>query len=116
MNSKEIIGRTITDILVWSKIEVDGFDEAEVFIQLDNGKFIGIPRDIESENIEKHLKNNSESLFADLSVIPIYHVNPEGKTIQEIIDAKRKIESSILGRIRTLFGFGERIPKWVSFP
>ncbi|MCT4639467.1 MAG: hypothetical protein N4A72_17310 [Bacteroidales bacterium] len=40
MNTKEIIGRTITDILAWYKTEIGGLDKAEVFIQLDNEKTI----------------------------------------------------------------------------
>lgn len=43
MDTKYIIGHKIKDILVWSKIEVGGLDEAEVFIELENGITIGIP-------------------------------------------------------------------------
>ena len=111
MNTTEIIGRTITDIFVWSKMEVGGLDEAEVSIQLDNGKLIGIPWDFESENIEKELRTDSESLFSDLSDIPVHSVNPEGKTIQEVLDAKKKRESSFLGRLKKAVGLGEGIPK-----
>lgn len=111
MNTKEIIGRTISDILVWSKIEVGGLDEAEVFLQLDKGNIIGIPWDFESENIEKQLKNGSESVFADLSDIPFYHINPERKPIQEVLDAKKKSESSFLGRLKKMLGRSEGIPK-----
>ena len=111
MKTQEIIGRIITDIFVWSKMEVGGLDEAEVSIQLDNGKLIGIPRDFKSENIEKELRTDSESLFSDLSDIPEYHINPEGKTIQEVLDAKKKRESSFLGRLKKAVGLGEGIPK-----
>ena len=111
MNTQEIIGRTISDIFVWSKMEVGGLDEAEVSIQLDNGKVIGIPWDFESERIEKELRKDSESLFSDLSDIPEYHINPEGKSIQEVLDTKKKIESSFFGRIKKAVGLGEGIPK-----
>lgn len=111
MNTKEIIGRKITDILVWSKMELGGLDEAEVFIQLDNGKVIGLPWDFESENLEIQPKKNSESLFSDLSDIPQYHINPEGKTIREILDAKKERESSFFGRIKKVLGISESIPK-----
>ena len=110
MKTQEIIGRIITDIFVWSKMEVGGLDEAEVSIQLDNGKLIGIPWDFESENIEKELRTDSESLFSDLSDIPVHSVNPEGKTIQEVLDAKNKRESSFLGRLKKAVGLGEGIP------
>ena len=111
MKTQEIIGRIITDIFVWSKMEVGGLDEAEVSIQLDNGKLIGIPWDFKSENIEKELRTDSESLFSDLSDIPEYHINPEGKTIQEVLDAKKKRESSFLGRLKKAVGLGEGTPK-----
>jgi hypothetical protein len=111
MNTKDLIGRTIKDILVWSEIEVGGLDQAQVYIVLDNDKTIGIPWDFESENIEAIPDFHSESLFADLSDIPVYHVNPEGKSIQEIIDAKRKRDSSIWGRIKKAIGIEEQIPR-----
>ena len=111
MNTQEIIGRTITNIFVWSKMEVGGLDEAEVSIQLDNGKLIGIPWYFESERIEKELRKGSESLFSDLSDIPEYHINPDGKSIQEVLDAKKKRESSFFGRIKKAVGLGEGIPK-----
>lgn len=56
MNIKEIIGRTIIDILVWSKMEVGGLDEAEVSISLDNNKIIGIPWNFETMNINNNPK------------------------------------------------------------
>ncbi len=111
MTTKEIIGRTITDIFVWSKMEVGGLDEAEVLIQLDNGKTIRIPWDFEAKNIENKPKIDSESLFTDLSDIAEYHINPEGKTIQEILNAKKEKESTILGRIKKALGLSEGIPE-----
>lgn len=111
MNTKEIIGRTITDIFVWSKFEVYGLDEAEVFIQLDNGKTIRIPWDFTSENIEMRPKKDSESLFTDLSDIPVYHINRERKSIQEVLNAKKERESTFLGRIKKAIGLSEVIPR-----
>ncbi len=111
MTTKEIIGRTITDIFVWSKMEAGGLDEAEVLIQLDNGKTIRIPWDFEAENIENKPKKDSESLFTDLGDIAEYHINPEGKTIQEILNAKKEKESTILGRIKKALGLSEGIPE-----
>ena len=110
MHTQEIIGRTITDIFVWSKMEGGGLDEAEVFIQLDNNKTIVIPWDFESKNLESQPKKGSDSLLSNLSDVPEYYMNPGGGTIQEVIDAKRKRESSFLGRIKKAFGFSERIP------
>ena len=92
-------------------MEVGGLDEAELFIQLDNGKTIGIPWDFESENIENQPKKNSESLFSDLSDIPEYHINPEGKTTQEILNAKKERESTFWGRIKKVIGLSEGVPR-----
>lgn len=111
MNTKEIIGRTVTDILVWSKMDLGGLDEAEVYIQLDNNKIIGIPWDFESENLERQPKQDSKSLFSDLNDIAEYLINPEGKSIQEVIDSKKKRESSFLGRIKKAIGLGEGLPR-----
>lgn len=111
MNMQEIIGRTIIDIFVWSKMEVGGLDQAEVSIQLDNGKIIGIPWDFESENIEKELRAHSDSLFSDLSDIPVHSINPEGKTIQEVLDIKKKREDSFFGRFKKVTRREEGIPK-----
>ena len=111
MNTQEIIGRTITDILAWSKMVVGGLEEARVFIQLDNGKLIGIPVDFESKQIETELREGAESLFNDLSDVPVYSINPEGKSIQEIIQNKKQREASFFGRLKKTFGFGEGIPK-----
>lgn len=111
MNTKEIIGRTITDIFVWSKMEVGGLDEAEVFIQLDNGKIIRFPWDFEDENIENQPPKDSESLFTDLSDILEYHINAEEKSIQEILDTKKKRESTFFGRIKKMVRISEVIPR-----
>lgn len=111
MCTKEIIGRTITDILVWSKMEIGGLDEAEVYIQLDNGKITGIPWDFESKNLERQPKKDSKSLFSDLSDIPEYHINSEGKAIQEVLDEKKKRGNSFFGGIKKAIGLNEGIPK-----
>ena len=111
MNTQKIIGQTITDILVWSKMEVGGLDEAEVFIQLENGNTIGIPWDFDSENIEREAKIGSISLFSDLSDIKESSINLEGKTTQDILEAKKKREYSLWGRIKKLIGLGGGIPR-----
>ena len=62
MNTKELLGERIKDILVWSKMEVGGLDQGQVFIELNNGKTISIPWDFESENIETKPIAKSKSL------------------------------------------------------
>ena len=111
MNTKDLIGRTITDILVWSKMEVGGLDEAKVFIKLENDTIVSIPWDFNSSNIKTQLTIGAESVFNDLEDIAVYLLNPEGKTVGEIIEEKRKRESSLFGRIRTALGIQEGIPR-----
>lgn len=50
--------RTISDSFDWSKMEVCGLDQVEVFVLLDNGKMIGIPW----ISNRKALKMNSEKI------------------------------------------------------
>ena len=50
-------------------------------------------------------------MFSDLSDIPEYYINSEGKSIQEVLDAKKKRESSFFGRIKKVVGLNEGIPK-----
>ena len=104
MNIKEIIGRTIIDILVWSKMEVGGLDEAEVSISLDNNKIIGIPWNFETMNIEQQPQKDSKSIFYDLGDIPIYYVNEKNKSIKEVLDTNKKKSNSFWEQIRKFLG------------
>jgi len=111
MQTHELIGQTITDIFVWSNIEVGGLDEAEVFIKLDNGIIVGFPWHIDSSNIEKPLRDDAKSVFDNLSEIPIIYVNPGGQSIEEIITAKKKRDASLFGRMKHIFGLNKGVPK-----
>ena len=111
MNIKDLIGHQIKDILVWSKLELGGLDEAEVFIKLENGKTIGIPWDFDTKDIEQKIRKGARSLFVNLADIPVYEINPEGKTIAEVLAAKEKRANSFFGRIKKVFGIKEGIPK-----
>lgn len=111
MKIKELIGQKITDIQVWSNLEVGGLDVAEVYIKLNNGKTIRIPWSFDAENIEQDIPENAKSVFSDLSDIQIRHINKEGKSVQEIIEAKKKRENSCFGRIRSFFGIVELVPR-----
>ncbi len=111
MKTKDIIGRKISDILVCSKIEVGGLDSAEVFIKLESNDIIGIPWGLDSENIEKIIDKDALSLFSKLNDSIFYHINPEKKTIEEILQAKKYRESTFIGRIKKLIGIGEKIPR-----
>jgi hypothetical protein len=110
MKTADLIGHKIKDIIVWSKTQVGGLDEAEVFIQLDNGKTVCIPFDFDSESIERSIKEDAKSLFVNLGDFPVYHINQEGKTITEIQNAKKNVKSSLVGKIKGFLRIKEDIP------
>ncbi|MCL6293481.1 hypothetical protein [Jejuia spongiicola] len=116
MNTKELLGERIKDILVWSKMEVGGLDQGQVFIELNNGKIISIPWGFESENIETKPVTKSESLVlksSDKIRIESTEFNfPEGKTWKDIReDVKRNQNSTLFGRLKYKLGIKNGIPK-----
>ena len=100
MNTKELIGNRIKDILVWSKMEVGDLDEGWVFIELTNGKFVGIPWDFDSENIETKPKSHSQSLIkkatGKIKIDSVEFKFPEGKSWEDIRNEvkKKKVNTS----------------------
>ncbi len=116
MKTKELLGKRIIDILVWSKMEVGGLDQGQVFIELNNGKTISIPWDFDSENIETKPITKSESLIlksSDKIRIESTEFNfPEGKTWNDIReDVKRNQNSTLFGRLKYKLGIKNEIPK-----
>lgn len=97
MKATELIGRTITDIWVWSKIDWGGLDEANVFLELDNQIAIGFPVGLEIGDLSMKVRKGAVSLFKDESDIPVYAVNPERKTIW--------------GKLKSLLGLDSGLPK-----
>lgn len=66
MTARELIGRKIANILVWSEImKTDYFpiDQARVYFLLDNGKFISLPLVPESDCLCTEIDNNAKSIF-----------------------------------------------------
>ena len=116
MNTKELLGKRIKDILVWSKIEVGGLDQGQVFIELNSGKFISIPWDFESKNIKIKPKAKSKSLILksrDKIRIESTEFNfPEGKTWKDIREeVKRNQNSTLFGRLKYKLGIKNGIPE-----
>ncbi|WP_272151051.1 hypothetical protein [Tenacibaculum aiptasiae] len=116
MNTKDLLGKRIKDIHLWSKMEVNGLNQAQVFIELNNGKTISIPSNFESENIETKPKVNSKSLVVKSgSKIRIESTEfnfPEGKTWKNVREeVKRKQNSTLFGRLKYKLGIKNRIPK-----
>jgi len=111
MDAKDLIGRTIVDILCWFQIEDDWLDVVEVYLKLDNNETIQFPFSFNSKDLIESPPEDSISLFEDLNDFPVYHLNQEKKSIQDIVDAKKKRDESLLGLIKRAFGITENIPR-----
>lgn len=116
MEIEEIIGRTITDIYCIYGIEDDWLDTAEVFIELDKAFYIDIPFGHVARVFDKDLDPAAKSIFGDLSDIPCYSVNQEGKSINEISNNYQKRRKNIFNRLRkALFGYQLTIKEYQPY-
>lgn len=107
---KNIIGKRITNIFQYSKMEFGGLDEAFCYLELNNEMIIEFPY-ILNENIElQTIPYKTKSLFEDLSDIPTYQINPYNLSIQDIAKRKEIRQKSWLGRFLAFFGIKENIP------
>lgn len=116
MNTKELIGNRIKDILVWSKMEIGGLDEAQVFIELANGKFINIPWSFDSENIEAKPKLNTQSLIKKakdkIKIDSVEFKIPNNRSLQDIrSEAIENQKKTLFGRLKYKIGIKNGIPK-----
>ncbi|MFM7015456.1 MAG: hypothetical protein ACKOX3_03915 [Bacteroidota bacterium] len=94
-----VIGRTITDIRCKYGKENGWLDTAECFIELDQEFYIEIPYGKTKDVIVGEPDQNAKSIFDNLSDIPEYHFNKEGKSIAEVIDEKKKRKQTIFNRL-----------------
>ncbi|MGG9962312.1 hypothetical protein [Ferruginibacter sp. SUN106] len=112
----EIIGKTITDIRCKYGEEDGWLDTAECFIQLDNKFYIDIPYGQVKDVLVVEPGPEAETVFGNLSDIPYYHVNKEGKSIAEVAEAHKKRKQNIFNRIRKLlFGYEPPIEKYTAY-
>jgi hypothetical protein len=101
----DIIGKTITDILCKYGKEDEWLDTAECFIELDHKIYIDIPYGQATANLTVELDPKAKSIFGNLSDIPHYHVNKEGKYISEVLETHNKRKRNLYNRLRKiLFG------------
>ncbi|MDO1500609.1 hypothetical protein Q2T40_10750 [Winogradskyella maritima] len=100
MQIADIIGMSLTDVLVWSKIEVNGLDEAEVFIELDEKVTIRIPWNFDSDEIEQKPRKKSISIFKGMSEHKLHAIRN-----QKIIDFLMLEDSDSAGVIELENGF-----------
>jgi hypothetical protein len=102
---EEIIGKTVTNIYATFGVEQEWLDTADCFIELDNNLVIGFPYCFDQDIWIRNLDPKAERLFIDLSDYPVYHVNKEGKSINEIATPYQKKRQNIFYKIKkALFG------------
>ncbi|MEL6671386.1 MAG: hypothetical protein AAFR61_04315 [Bacteroidota bacterium] len=111
MHTKDLIGRCIQDIHQHVCTRTDGLDEASLHLTLDGGKIIHFPWGPESLVHEEKPPQDAKSLFSDLSDIPVWHVNPQQKTVEEVSEAYKKRTSSFWGQLKSMVGLGEKMPR-----
>jgi hypothetical protein len=113
---EEIIGKTITDIRCKYGIEDGWLDTAECFIELDNKFFIDIPYGQSKGVFEIDVDPDAQSIFANLSDIPHYLVNKEGKSISEVIEIHKKRKENIFNRLKKLlFGYDPPVKEYKPY-
>lgn len=113
---EEIIGKAITDIRCKYGKEDGWLDTAECFIQLDNKFYIDIPYGQSKEVLVIEPDPDAKSIFGDLSDIPHYHVNKEGKTIAEVAEAHKKRNQNIFNRLKkVLFDYEPPIKEYKPY-
>ncbi|MGN6437607.1 MAG: hypothetical protein ACTHMM_13790 [Agriterribacter sp.] len=107
---EEIIGKTITDIRCKYGKENDWLDTVECFIELDHKFYIDIPYGQSVDVLLVEPDAEAETLFGNLSDIPCYSVNEEGRPISEVVEGYKKRKRSPFNRIRKLlFGYEPQV-------
>lgn len=96
---EELFGKTITDVRCKYGLEDGWLDTAECFIELDHKFYIDIPYGKAKDVLVVEPDEAAESIFENLSDIPYYHVNQEGKTIAEVVEAHQKRKRNIFNRL-----------------
>jgi hypothetical protein len=113
---EEIIGKTITDIRCKYSIEDGWLDTAECVIEIDSKFYIDIPYGQAESVLLAELDPNAETIFGDLSDIPHYLVNAEGKSIAEVVAAHKKRKKNIFNRFKNLlFGYEPPIKEYKPY-
>jgi len=111
----DIIGKPITDILCKYGKE-DEWLTAKCFIELDHNIYIDIPYGQVTGNLAVELDPEAKTIFGNLSDIPHYHVNKEGKSTAEVVETHSKRKRNFLNRLRkVLFGYEPPIKEYKPY-
>jgi hypothetical protein len=113
---EEIFGKTITDIRCKYGKEDGWLDTAECFIELDHEYYIDIPYGQTQDVLVVEPDTEAKTIFDNLSDIPHYHVNKEGKTITEVTEAHKKRKQAIINRLKkVLFDYEPPIEEYKPY-
>ena len=77
MEAKDLIGKTIIDILGKSEMDKDGMDYFDGYLVLENNICVRIPRDFEDE-MDEEFPGDASSLMAN-EYVTYFNVNPNQK-------------------------------------
>jgi hypothetical protein len=112
----EIIGKPITDIRCKFGMHDGWLDTAQCFIEIDRKFYIQIPHGQTDSVLVIPLDPAATTIFDDLSDIPHFHVNREGKSIAEVAKSHNARKKNIFNRLRkALFGYEPPIKEYVPY-
>jgi hypothetical protein len=114
MRIQSILGQQIIDISTFFTNEGQ-LDQAMIFIELSSGLITETPWNGEQPLAVNKKNKHANSIFKDLSDLPVFHVNPGAQRIDDI--AKRyqqKINSLPYKMAKFLFGYQPRINEYLS--
>lgn len=66
MTCKDLIGKKVIDILQWQLAKSEEITEGKVYIKLDSGELVALPRDFVAEIDAEITENEIESLFFEM--------------------------------------------------
>ncbi|MDJ1494584.1 hypothetical protein QNI19_16685 [Cytophagaceae bacterium DM2B3-1] len=94
-----LIGKKITNIYILFGLVDEWLDTAECFLEIEKEIIIEIPPGTTGNTWIKELDPKAQSIFKDLSDIPVYHVNKEQKSTPSYPQQKQ----NVFNRIREKF-------------
>lgn len=114
MHLHTIIGKKINDIS--TRFTKEGnLDQAQIFIELEGGLIIDTPWSGEQPLSLMEKNKLAKSIFKDLTDIPVFHVNPGGKSIDDIASRyQQKINSLPYKIAKFFFGYQPRMKEYLS--
>ena len=113
---KDIFGKPITDIRCKFGMQDGWLETVECFFELENNFYIQIPYGYPHGIWIVEPDTEAESIFNDLSDIPIYHINKEEKSISEVIKLHNKRKQNIFNRLRkALFNYEPPIKEYKPY-